>query len=90
MIPLEKIELFDTALLRVLDANNTQWGLQAPALSMFTREFGFAPSPADTVSRLEYLIGKGMVQEVPKVLSKANRAWKITDAGRRHLDEQGF
>jgi hypothetical protein len=90
MIPTEKIELFDNALLRVLDANNTQWGLQAPALGMFTREFGFAPSPAETVSRLEYLTGKGMVQEVPKVLSKANRAWKISDAGRRHLDEQGF
>jgi hypothetical protein len=90
MIPLEKIELFDNALLRVLDANNTQWGLQAPALSMFTREFGFAPSSAETVNRLEYLTGKGMVHEVPKVLSKANRAWKITDAGRRHLDEQGY
>jgi hypothetical protein len=90
MIPLEKIELFDNALLRVLDANNTQWGLQAPALSMFTREFGFAPSSTETVNRLEYLTGKGMVQEVAKVLSKANRAWKITDAGRRHLDEQGY
>jgi len=90
MIPTEKMELFDNALLRVLDANNTQWGLQAPALGMFAREFGFAPSPEETIGRLEYLTGKGMVREVPKVLSKANRAWKITDAGRRHLDEQGF
>jgi hypothetical protein len=90
MIPLEKTELFDNALLRVLDANNTPWGLQAPALSMFTREFGFSPSAAETVNRLEYLTGKEMVHEVPKVLSKANRAWKITDAGRRHLDEQGY
>jgi len=90
MIPIEKTELFDNALLRVLDANNTQWGLQAPALSMFTHEFGLAPTLAETVSRLEYLTGKGMVEEVPKVLSKANRAWKITGAGRRYLDEQGF
>jgi hypothetical protein len=90
MIPTEKTELFDTALLRVLDANNTQWGLQAPALGLFTREFGFARSPAETISRLEYLTGKAMLQEVPKILSKANRAWKITDAGRRYLDEQGF
>jgi hypothetical protein len=90
MIPTEKTELFDTALLRVLDANNTQWGLQAPALGMFAREFGFSPSASETASRLEYLTGKGMVEEVPKVLSKANRAWKITAAGRRYLDEQGF
>jgi hypothetical protein len=90
MIPTEKIELFDNALLRVLDANNTQWGLQAPALSMFTREYGFAPSQAETIGRLEYLTDKGMAQEVPKMLSKANRAWKITSAGRRYLDEHGF
>jgi hypothetical protein len=90
MIPIEKIELFDNALLRVLDANNTQWGLQASALGMFTREYGFSPTTTETVSRLEYLTGKDMVQEVPKVLSKANRAWKITNAGRRYLDEQGF
>jgi hypothetical protein len=90
MIPTEKLELFDNALLRVLDANNTPWGLQAPALGMFTHEFGFTPSAAETVGRLEYLTGKGMAQEVAKVLSKANRAWKITDAGRRYLDEQGL
>jgi hypothetical protein len=90
MIPLEKTELFDTALLRVLDANNTPWGLQAPAVGMFAREFGFTPSSAETIRRLEYLTAKGMVEEVPKTLGKANRAWKITDAGRRYLDEQGF
>jgi hypothetical protein len=90
MIPTDRTELFDNALLKVLDANNTPWGLQAPALCMFTRELGFAPSAAEAISRLEYLIVKGMAQEVPKVLGKANRSWKITDAGRRHLDEQGF
>jgi len=90
MIPNEKIELFDNALLKVLDANNALWGLQAPALCMFTREFGFAPAAAESVQRLEYLTGKGMVQEVPKTLNKANRAWKITEAGRRYLDEQGY
>ena len=90
MIPTEKIELLDNALLKVLDANNTTWGLQAPALRLFAREFGFNPSPEQTVSRLEYLTEKGMAREVPKALNKANRAWKISDAGRRYLDEQGF
>lgn len=90
MIPTEKIELFDNALLKVLDANNTLWGLQATALCMFTREYGFAPSAPQAVQRLEYLTVKGMAQEVPKSLSKANRSWKITDAGRRYLDEQGL
>ena len=90
MIPTEKTELFDNALLKVLDANNTLYGLQAPALAMFTREFGFAPSEPETVRRMEYLTEKGMAREVPKLLSKANRAWKISEAGRRHLDEYGF
>jgi hypothetical protein len=90
MIPIKKTELFDNALLKVLDANNTPWGLQAPALCMFAREFGFAPSEPETVSRMEYLTAKGMAREVPKELSRANRLWKITDAGRRYLDEQGL
>jgi hypothetical protein len=57
---------------------------------MFSRELGFTPAAAEAVGRLEYLTAKGMAQEVAKVLGKANRCWKITDAGRRHLDEQGF
>ncbi|HEY3860829.1 MAG TPA: hypothetical protein VGO59_02990 [Verrucomicrobiae bacterium] len=90
MIPHDKTELFDNAALKVLDANNTPWGLQAAALCMFIREFGFAPSAAETVHRLEYLTARGMAQEVPKALGKSSRNWKITDAGRRHLDEQGL
>jgi hypothetical protein len=90
MIPTEKFELFDNALLKILDANHAPWGLQPPALNMFAREFGFSPSATETVQRLEYLTVKGMAQEVSKVLSRANRAWKITDAGRRFLDEQGL
>ncbi len=90
MIPTDKIELFDNALLKILEANNTPWGLQSAALCMFAREFGFAPSAPEAVPRLEYLTAKGMAQEVSKQLSKANRAWKITDAGRRYLDEQGL
>jgi hypothetical protein len=90
MIPTDKTELFDNALLNILDANNTPWGLQAQALCLFTRQLGFAPSAEEAIGRLEYLTAKGMAQEVAKVLSKANRCWKITDAGRRHLDEQGF
>ncbi len=90
MIPTNKTELFDNALLKVLEANNTPWGLQAPALCMFAREFGFAPTEPETESRLEYLAARGMAQDVPKELNKANRVWKITDAGRRYLDEQGL
>jgi hypothetical protein len=90
MIPTEKTELFDNALLKILDANNTPWGLQAQALCMFCRELGFAPSAGEAVGRLEYLTAKGMAHEVAKVLGKANRCWKITDAGRRYMDEQGF
>ena len=42
MIPIDKTELFDNALLKILDANNTPWGLQAQALCMQHPDFAEA------------------------------------------------
>jgi hypothetical protein len=42
------------------------------------------------IDTLEYLAGKELVREVPKVLAKALRNWKITDAGRQYLDENNL
>jgi hypothetical protein len=73
--------------LKVLDANNTRFGLAMPAIRLLVRQFGFERSEKETVDALEYLAGKGLIEESPKVLVKINRAWKITDAGRQYLDD---
>jgi hypothetical protein len=90
MIRSNEMELFDGAVLKVLEANNTQFGLSAPALRMLVRQFGFNASEAELVEALEYLTGKGLVGEVAKTLAKAFRNWKITDAGRRYVDENNI
>jgi DNA-binding FadR family transcriptional regulator len=82
--------LFAGAVLKVLDANNTRFGLSMPAIRLLVRQFGFNRSETETTDALEYLAGKGLVEETPKVLVKVNRAWKITDAGREYLDERNL
>jgi hypothetical protein len=81
------LELFDQALLQVLQANTTRFGLTAKALCVFCRAQGFEPEEEETLDRLEYLVGKGLAAEMPKLIDKSMRVWKITDAGRRYLDE---
>ncbi|HEX4120712.1 MAG TPA: hypothetical protein VH619_08865 [Verrucomicrobiae bacterium] len=90
MISTQQLELFDGATLKVLDANNTQFGLALPAIRMLVRQFGFNASETEMVDTLEYLTGKGLVKEVSKTLAKAFRNWKITDAGRQYLDENNL
>ena len=52
------IELFDQALLQVLETNNTRFGLTAQALGTFCRAYGFQPEEKETLDRLE---GEGRV-----------------------------
>ncbi len=80
-------ELFDQAILQVLEANNTRFGLTAQAIGTFARAYGFAPEEKETLDRLEYLAGKNLAAEVPKIIDKSFRAWKITAAGRQYLDD---
>jgi hypothetical protein len=86
MIDERQVELFDEAVLKVLEANNTQFGLGTDAIGTLVRQFGFKPGAAELVETLEYLQGKRLVREAPKVIAKALRNWKITDAGREYLD----
>jgi hypothetical protein len=90
MISNTQTELFAAAVLEVLDANNTQFGLETAAIRLLVRAFAFNPNEAETITALEYLAGKGFVQESPKALVKVNRAWKITDEGRQYLDERNL
>jgi hypothetical protein len=82
-------ELFDLAVLRVLDANRTHYGLTLAALAHLLAEFGFSSPPKDLVSeRLEVLTRKGFVEEVSKLLGAANRAWRITEKGIGYTDDR--
>ena len=93
----EQTELLDLALLRVMDANRTRYGLGLVALAHHLRPFGFHAANGGgpqaflerVADRLEYLTNKGMVEEATKTLSRENRAWRITPTGIRYLDERG-
>jgi hypothetical protein len=92
----EPTELFDLALLRLLDTNRTRYGLSLVALGHHLRAFGFSPASAggaeafhdQLADRIEYLTNKGMVEEVTKTLNRENRAWRIRSAGIRYVDER--
>ena len=86
----EKRELYRIALLRVLDANETQWGLGAPALAVHVAVFGFPGLGAEPASaELRYLEDKGFVKMNSKAISPENQTWRITAAGRDWLAENG-
>jgi len=83
----EQQQLFDEAILRVLDANRTRFGLGVPAVAHLLAIYGFMSPNHDTVlDRLDYLCGKLLAEEVLKGVNKANRAWRITQAGINHID----
>lgn len=80
-------ELFDDAILRVLDANRTRYGLGVEGIGHHLAQFGFpSPNRETVLDRLDYLASKQLVEEVLKQVSKANRAWRITEAGINHVD----
>jgi len=81
------LELFDQALLQIMQANTTRFGLTAKVLCAFCRAHGLQPEEEQTLDRLEYLAGKKLAAEMPKLIDKSMRVWKITDAGRRYLDD---
>lgn len=83
-------EAFRLALLRVLDANRTRFGLQCPAITTHLALFGFRPTRDQVLDEIDYLERKGFVEEALKVISRENRAWRLSDAGRAFLDQQGF
>jgi hypothetical protein len=90
MLTNDQLELFSGAVLKVLDANNTRFGLNAPSIRLLVRQFGFNQTEEETTDALEYLADKRLVREFPKVLVKVNRAWKITDEGREYLDQNNL
>lgn len=81
-------ELFDKALLSVLDANRTRFGLGLRAIGHQMAPFGFPAPKEDLVAdRIDYLVRKDLVEEVTKNVHAANRAWRLTPAGFDFVDQ---
>lgn len=94
----EQKELFRLALLRVLDANRTRYGLGVVAIAHALRIFSFTAGDFGGDARafhdaiadeLQYLGDKGMIEEALKAISKDNRAFRITEKGIGYVDERG-
>lgn len=83
----ETRELFRRAVLQVLDANRTRFGLGLPAIRLHVAQFGFpGASESDLADDLDYLARKCLIEEVARPISAENRAWRITAAGMGFVD----
>ena len=83
-------ELYRASLLRVLEANDTKWGLSLPALEVNVAAFGFRGLGLDSTEReVRYLKDKGFVEPINKAISPENQTWRITAAGRDWLATNG-
>jgi len=85
-----QLELYRIALLRVLEANETQYGLSAAVLAVHAGSFGFRGLGGEFASgELRYLEDKGFVRPPAKAISPENQTWRITAAGRDWLAQNG-
>lgn len=74
-------ELFRKAIVNVIEANDTMFGLSEDAIRLFVGRFGFHPAPEELRKELHYLAGKGLIESPAKEVSPENRAYRITAAG---------
>ena len=79
-------ELHRAALLRVLEANQTYWGLSAAVVAVHVATFGFPGRGVElAATELRYLGDKGFVHVPSKAISPENQTRRITAAGRDWL-----
>ncbi len=93
MIPLQK-ELFRKAILTVLGINRSRFGFGIVAIGHQLGSLGFSVSNFTSAKEfhdaiadeVDYLRTKNLVEETDKIISRENRAWRLTDAGIAFLD----
>lgn len=88
----EQQENLRLAILRVMDSNRTRFGLTVPAITTMLVQYGCTPTRDQVLDEMDYFEkpSRQFVEEVLKSVSKENRAWRLSDAGRAHLDKLGF
>jgi hypothetical protein len=85
----ETKEQFRKAILNVLSANHTRHGLPASAIAHHMAIYGFSSPKTDELKdELDYLERRdpALVEQALKLISKENKAWRITEAGEAYLD----
>ncbi len=85
----EQTELFRISILRVLDDHRSRYGLTLSAIAHLVSIYGHKPTTDELLDALDYLAGKGLVEEALKQISRENRAWRITQNGIAFLDQHG-
>lgn len=86
----EQRENLRRALLIVLDANGSKFGLGVKPLKVLVIQYGCEPAEAEVASEMQYLEDKVFVTPVNKAISPENRCWRINARGRDWLAENGF
>ncbi len=92
----EQKELLRLAILRVMDANRTRFGLGIVAIGYHLNQFGFSAGNCGgqekyaelLADEIDYLTSKQLVEEVAKTVSRENRAWRLTSEGIAFLDQR--
>lgn len=85
----ESKELFRKAILQVLSANPSRHGLPGPAIAHHLAMFGFpSPKTDEVLDALDYLERRDppLIEQAMKIISKENKAWRITTEGEAFLD----
>jgi hypothetical protein len=78
----QQIELLRAAILRVLDANHSSFGLSAEAVGAFLPAQGFAVSISETQTHLDWLVDNRFAVCPTKALNPDAKFYRITAAGR--------
>jgi hypothetical protein len=85
-------EILHGALLKIMDANRTRFGLQAATLMLQLRGEAIIAGKDEVIQALDYLGSRTppLVQETRPEIDRENRAWIITGGGIRYVDEHGL
>jgi hypothetical protein len=85
-------EILHAALLKIMDANRTRFGLQAATLALQLRGEAITASKEEIIQALDYLGSRTppLIEETRPEIDRELRAWKITGEGIRYVDEHGI
>jgi hypothetical protein len=84
-------EVFRNSLLKILDGNRARYGLGVMALQANLIRFGVtAAQEAEVLDGVGYLTEKGLIEEVPRLVNRENRTWRITTRGIAYIDENNL
>jgi hypothetical protein len=84
-------ELVRVSIMMVLAANNSKFGMGLDLICHLGMVYGLANVSKSAVEEeLRYLIDKGLVAHVEKVVSPENAKYRITAEGRDWYAQQGY